>query len=164
MPEATEHPVTTFRRILASLSTYPPGVIPVPAYLAGTAFFSAAAGLFVDDAEGSLPPFPFGGVIFVGHNLDSESAFLQRLASGEAHGGPERPMRTWRNLYRLLEAAGLDAHDCFFTNALVGLKAGDDPTGPVPGCGRRRVPVVVPRFSGRPGQVDAAEGRRHARK
>lgn len=36
--------------------------------------------------------------------------------------------------YRLLEAAGLDAHDCFFTNAFVGLKAGDDPTGRFPGA------------------------------
>ena len=43
MPEAVEHPVTTFRRLLASLSRYPPGAIPVPAYIPGTAFFSAAA-------------------------------------------------------------------------------------------------------------------------
>ncbi len=134
MSEAAEHPVRTFRRLLASLSEYPPGVIPVPAYLSGTAFFSAAAGLIIDNAEGLLPPFPFGGVMFVGHNLDSETAFLQRLASGEAHGGPERPMLTWRNLYRLLDAARLDAQECFFTNAFVGLKAGDDPTGRFPGA------------------------------
>ena len=39
-----------------------------------------------------------------------------------------------RTLYRLLEAAGLDSHECFFTNAFVGLKAGDDPTGRFPGA------------------------------
>ena len=135
MPEAPEHPVTTFRRRLGSLAKYPPGVVPVPAYLQGTAFFSAAAGLVVHDPDGPLPPFPFGGVMFVGHNLDSESAFRRRLASGQAHGGPGRPMLTWRNLYRLLDAAGLDAQQCFFTNAYVGLKGGDDPTGRFPGAG-----------------------------
>jgi len=77
---------------------------------------------------------PFGGVMFVGHNLDSETAFLSRLASGQAHGGPERPMRTWRNLYRLLETAGVEPATCFFTNAYVGLKAGNKPRGTFPGA------------------------------
>lgn len=70
------HPVEMFRRRLAELTTYPPGVVPVPAFLGGTAFFAAAAGLVVTDDAGSLPPFPFGGVMFVGHNLDSERAFI----------------------------------------------------------------------------------------
>jgi len=132
--EPAEHPVQRFRRRLEELAIYPPGVIPVPEYLRGTAFFAAAAGLLVTDPEGPLPPFPFGGVMFVGHNLDSESAFRRRLVSGRAHGGPDRPMLTWRNLYRLLDVAGLAASDCFFTNAYVGLKAGDDPTGRFPGA------------------------------
>ena len=128
------HPVEMFRRRLAELTTYPPGVLPVPAYLGGTAFFAAAAGLVVTDDAGALPPFPFGGVMFVGHNLDSEAAFLRRMADGHAHGGPERPMLTWRNLYRLLAAAGVPESSCFFTNAYVGLKAGGDPTGHFPGA------------------------------
>ena len=119
-----QHPVELFRQRLASLDEYPPGVIPVPDYLPGTAFFSAGAGLIVIKPDGRLPPFPFGGVMFVGHNLDSETAFLRRLASGRAHGVPDRPMRTWRNLYRLLRAAGIAPESCFFTNAYVGLKAG----------------------------------------
>jgi len=43
-------------------------------------------------------------------------------------------MLTWRNLYRLLAAAGVPESSCFFTNAYVGLKAGDDPTGHFPGA------------------------------
>ncbi len=117
MSEPAEHPVERFRR-----------------QLEGLAFFSAAAGLLVTDSAGPLPPFAFGGVMFVGHNLDSEIAFRRRLMSGRAHGGPDRPMLTWRNLYRLLDGAGLAAGDCFFTNAYVGLKAGDDPTGRFPGA------------------------------
>lgn len=107
MPKATKHPIEIFRARLVELRSYPPGVIPVPAYLPGTAFFSAAAGLVVDDPDVPLPPFPFGGVMFVGHNLDAETAFMRRLASGRAHGGVDRPMLTWRNLYRLLERASL---------------------------------------------------------
>ena len=38
-----------FRAWLEELSDYPAGVVPVPAYLRGTAFFSAAAGLWVED-------------------------------------------------------------------------------------------------------------------
>jgi len=109
-------------------------VVPVPEFLRGTAFFSAAAGLVVRDPDGPLPPFPVGGVMFVAHNLDAEGPFRRRLASGHAHGGPERVMLTWRNLYRLLDAAELDSGECFFTNAYVGLKAGDDPTGRFPGA------------------------------
>ena len=134
MPVAAEHPIEIFRRHLADLRSYPNGVIPVPGYLQGTAFFSAAAGLVVADPPGPLPHFPFGGVMFVGHNLDSETAFLRRLASGQAHGDPGRPMLTWRNLYRLLEKADVPASTCFFTNAYVGLKTGDDPTGRFPGA------------------------------
>lgn len=130
-----QHPIETFRDRLAGLRHYPPGVVPVPATLRGTAFFSAAAGLVIDDPDCPLPAFPFGGVMFVGHNLDCEAAFLRRLASGQAHGGSERVMLTWRNVYRLLGAAGMDARECFFTNAYVGLKVGEDPTGRFPGSG-----------------------------
>ena len=44
-------------------------------------------------------------------------------------------MRTWQNLYKLLATAGVDPRECFFTNAYVGLKEGDDPTGRFPGSG-----------------------------
>lgn len=137
MADHGAHPIETLRARLADLQRYPPGVVPVPEFLRGTAFFSAAAGLVVGDPAGPLPPFPFGGVMFVAHNLDAEGPYRRRLASGHAHGGPEQVMLTWRNLYRLLDAAELDPGQCFFTNAYVGLKAGDDPTGPFPGAGDR---------------------------
>jgi hypothetical protein len=42
-------------------------------------------------------------------------------------------MQTWRRLYALLDLAGLDASEAFFTYYFVGLKSGDDRTGPFPG-------------------------------
>ena len=107
----------------------------MPSYLPGTAFFAASAGLYRRAGSHRLPPFPFGGWMFVGHNLDAEGPFRLRLESGHSHGDPARPMRTWQNLYKLLATAGVDPRECFFTNAYVGLKEGDDPTGRFPGSG-----------------------------
>jgi hypothetical protein len=39
------HPIEQFRKRLAELDRYPPGVVPVPAYIPGTAAFSGGAGL-----------------------------------------------------------------------------------------------------------------------
>ena len=129
-----EHPVQRFWSELASLKHYPSGVVPVPSYLAGTAFFSASAGLYRPAGSRALPPFPFGGYMVVGHNLDAEGPFLARLSSGQSHGDAERPMRTWQNLYRLLERAAIQPTSCFFTNAYVGLKAGEAATGSFAGA------------------------------
>ena len=129
------HPIEHFRRRLEEFGAYPSGVVPVPAYLPGTAFFAASAGLYRRAGSHLLPPFPFGGWMFVGHNLDAEGPFRRRLESGHSHGDPARLMRTWQNLYKLLAKAGVDPRECFFTNAYVGLKEGDDPTGRFPGSG-----------------------------
>lgn len=43
-------------------------------------------------------------------------------------------MRTWRNLYSLLKAADVDRRHCFFTNAYVGLVAGQKAVGRFPGA------------------------------
>lgn len=133
------HPVEVFRRRLESLppERYWPGLVPVTGHLQGTAFFAAAAGLRVPPGGRGLPPFPRGGVMFVGNNLDSERDFLDRLASGNAHGDPPDMMDTWKALYPLLDAADLDPGDCFFTNAYVGLIAGPNAEGDPkvrPGC------------------------------
>lgn len=130
------HPVEQFRAELDRLDRYPSGVVPVPALVDGTAFFSAGPGLVCTQppSRAGLPPYPNGGTMIVGHNLDAETPYRQRIAEGLPHGGRDRPMPTWRNLYRLLAAAGVDRVSCFFTNAYVGLKAGDDPEGPFPGA------------------------------
>lgn len=92
------------------------------------------------DPDGPLPAFPYGGVMFVAHNLDDEGRFcagrrrVEFTAAPTVHGGADSPMLTWKSLYRLLDNAEVSASECFFTNAYVGLKAGDDPTGRFPGA------------------------------
>ena len=125
------HPVEYFWSLLDHLEPhdYPDGVEPVPERITGTAFFSAGAGLVRRRGE-PLPPFPFDGLMLVGHNLDAVGPYLQRLATGRDHGDPDRPsMPTWRRLYALLDLAGIERESIYCTNAYGGLKAGDDPTG-----------------------------------
>jgi hypothetical protein len=130
------HPVEEFWADLATLpaEAYPVGTVPVRHHIRGTAFFSGGAGLYIEDPAAALPPFPFGGVMVVGHNLDAEAPFLERVRSGRAHGDRRWPMRTWRNLYKLLDGAGVQPSTCFFTNVYVGLIAGSKPVGAYPGA------------------------------
>ena len=130
------HPVEGFRQALDLLDRYPRGVVKVPQPVDGTAFFAAGPGLYCDQPPSiaGLPPFPVGKTVFVGNNLDAEVPYRERLASGVAHGDRSQPMRIWQGLYQLLDAAGLDPRDCFFTSAYVGLIEGDKPTGRFPGA------------------------------
>jgi hypothetical protein len=109
------HPVEKFRHELARLDGYPAGVVPVPEPIDGTAFFAAGSGLYCDRPPSivGLPQFPFYGVMFVGHNLDAEGPYQRRLELGIAHGDQLRPMKTWRGLYQLLDAAELAVTKCF---------------------------------------------------
>ena len=131
-----DHPVDYFWTLIDQLGPedYPPGVHRVPGRGSGTCFFSACAGLVRRRGE-PLPPFPFGGVMFVGHNLNSVGAYQRMTRRGVRDAGdPDRPsMRTWQNAYALLRRAGVDPREVFFTNVYIGLKEGDDPRGPFPG-------------------------------
>jgi hypothetical protein len=100
---------------------YPPQVIKVPARIAGTAFFPGGSGLFIERRERETAEFPFGGVMVLGHNFDSENGFRQSLLRGQEKldGG------TWRSLIAILTAAQIPVEQCFFTNAFMGLCAGD---------------------------------------
>jgi hypothetical protein len=142
------HPVDEFRQVLDQLDGYPDGVVQVPERIDGTAFFSAGPGLYCEQPPSlvGLPPFPLGKTMIVGNNLDAEGPYRERLASGVPHGDLVHPMRTWSGLYRLLDGAGVDPHDCFFTNAYVGLIEGDTPTGRFPGASDRDFSAWCERF------------------
>ncbi len=124
------HPVEHLFAALTQVAPYPKGVVPVPEQIPGTAFFPGGSGLWQATGSDVLPPFPFGKVMVLGHDFHSEIGYHQSLAKrGENLKGP-----TWRNLLRLLSEAGIEAGQCFFTNAYMGLRAGSNTTGKFPGA------------------------------
>lgn len=101
---------------------YPPGVVPVRAFIEGTAFFPGGSGLYMESRDPEDLKFPTCGVMVLGHNFDSEVGFEASLARGK-----ERlTIGTWGSLLKLLGDAKIPLAECFFTNAFMGLCAGAD--------------------------------------
>ena len=98
----------------------------------GTAFFPGGTGLWRGrDNGGALPKyFPLTPVMFVGHNFDSERGYAESLTRGGEGEGT-----FWTRFLGMLQAAKLSPEECFFTNALMGLKPGkaEGPMPSVPG-------------------------------
>jgi len=104
---------------------YPKDVLPFPAdRLAGTAFFPGGSGLYLEGRDLKKVCFPAEGVMMLGHNYDSERGFRE---ASDNHGDILN-RGAWRRLLRLLTKANISLSDCFFTNAFMGMCAGDDNT------------------------------------
>jgi hypothetical protein len=101
---------------------HPSSVVRILARIGGTAFFPGGCGLFLEGRELDKVHFPSGGVMVLGHNLDSEAGFRQSLLRGKEklNGG------TWRSLVSILKSAAVPLEQCFFTNAFMGLCSGND--------------------------------------
>lgn len=133
------HPVGEFLGALEAIprQTYPEALVPVAGrHIPGVAAFPAGRGLYAPCGwdHRDAPPFPFGGVMFVGHHLDAEDVYVERLRQGAANGDPcpgARRMRFWSRLYSLLESARVPRHEIFVTNAYPALLRGAVPTGSV---------------------------------
>lgn len=114
---------------------WPTGVIrPHTPHDVGTAGFPDGAGLFWKSSQ-PMPNFPFGGVMFVGHNTDAAGKHGSRRSGGRSPGEPGNPdMRTWKHLYATFGRAGFNPENqMFFTNIYVGLIDGDDQEADFPG-------------------------------
>ena len=109
---------------------YPPGVRPIPKPIRGTAFFPGGYGLWNPNPDSTLPRFPLGGTMILGHDFHSEAGYK---ASFE-RGSEKETQPTWRNLLELLAAAGIALRNCFFTNVFMGLREGIATTGRFPGA------------------------------
>jgi hypothetical protein len=125
-----EHPaIDLWRRHQPSLP-YPAGVIGVERAIPGTAFFPGGYGLWAAQAGRSLPQFPTGGVMVLGHDFHSEDGYRASLRHGRE--SPAQP--TWRNLVDVLRRASIPLERCFFTNYFMGLRQGAQTTGVFPGA------------------------------
>lgn len=116
-------------RLLAAMSetvvTYHPSVkrtgTTIDGLIAGTACFPGGAGLWRGAANGGRLPeyFPQSPVMLVGHNFDSVRGFELSLGrKGEVDG------QFWQILLAIVRDSGLAPDQCFYTNALMGLKPG----------------------------------------
>jgi uracil-DNA glycosylase len=83
-------------------------------------------------------------VMILGQDFHSESGYRRSLAAGsESLSSP-----TWRNLLPVLKGAGIAPEQCFFTNAYMGLRAGNRATGRFPGARDPDFVVRCRRFLG----------------
>lgn len=123
------HPVDRLFEKMKAVEPYPSGVVPLRGRIPGLAFFPGGYGLWGKGIHQDPPFFPVGGVMVIAHNFDCETGFNRSLeAKSERATSP-----TWGPLTKVLIEAGISLESCFFTNAYMGLKAGDKPQGVFPG-------------------------------
>src|SRR6476646_111821 len=128
------HPARALWRSHHRVAPYPRGVLGGPEPVVFTSFFPGGYGLWNPSQSKTMPPFPFGGVMVVGHDYHSEEGYRASVLRGrESESQP-----TWRNLIELLTEASILPDDCFFTNAYMGLRRGSATTGVFPGAGNER--------------------------
>jgi hypothetical protein len=90
------------------------------------AFFPGGNGLY----EGiQATRFPIGGTLILGSNFGCFSKFVD--PQGQLVYLDERRNATWRPLLHRLQASGIKADECFFTNAWPFLHEGEGNLGPV---------------------------------
>src|SRR5438309_495401 len=86
---------------LVPAALYPDHVLQIPARINGTGFFPGGSGVYLEERDRNLVEFPFGGVMILGHNFDSEFGFQNSLQRGKE----KLTSGTWRSMIGLLEAA-----------------------------------------------------------
>ncbi len=112
-----------FRQMQAAFpdESYPRDLGPVPSLMDGLSFFPAGRGLYQPNGSTQTPTFPHGGVMVVGRDFGTHGAYVQANAErGERESDP-----TWNHLLTLLDEAGCDPRSCFFSNAFMGLRKGN---------------------------------------
>ena len=123
LPRAIEGLFTRMGELFPT-ALYPPHVLPVPDCIPGTAFFPGGCGLFLEDRDADKVEFPYGGLMILGHNFDSEIGFGDSLRRGKENlnGG------TWAGTLKRINSVPVPLPQCFFTNAFMGLCEGSDNT------------------------------------
>jgi hypothetical protein len=111
-----------FRTLRATVTTYA-GAVPITKKpYRGTAFFPGGFGVWRYDPSVDAPVFPKGGNDFVGHNFDGTDSQDER----DVEDIDELDTQTWKGLIKHLDNPNLQLrrNQCFFTNALMGLRPG----------------------------------------
>jgi uracil-DNA glycosylase len=109
---------------LEALAPWPPELRPVRAMVDGTAFFPGGAGLWQESSANSFPD-----IMVIGQDFSTADEHANMLA------GHSRDLesKTWINFRSIASAVDLDLSRCFFTNAVMGVRAHGSSEGPNPG-------------------------------
>jgi len=90
----------------------------------GLAFFPVGRGLFGDGED-----LPKGKIMILGQDFGTLSYTQNLPQSGE----DIKTNATWRNLLELIRGAKISEGDCFFTNAIMGVRKNEKMVGKSPG-------------------------------
>lgn len=108
----------------SSTLSYPQDMIEVNGSLKGNAFFPGGTGLL--GGEISLAGKP---VMVLGQDFDCAANYAVSLENGREN---IEQNATWRNLLALLKLTDINPNNCFFTNAIMGIRKGNKGTGKSP--------------------------------
>lgn len=101
--------------------TYPNGIIDRTGAIQGPGFFPAGSGLKGPEPLNQRP------LMILGHDQDNEAGLNRTLRSSLERG--EQYSSTWTNLLSLLSEAEISERQCFFTNAIMGIRKASSNTG-----------------------------------
>jgi hypothetical protein len=103
---------------------YPDSMALVAGDIPGVAFFPGGKGTF--DNKGDLTN---RDIMILGQDFDCEKNYQKAFQAGYED---TRKNATWRNLLAFLGEVNVSKDDCFFTNAIQGIRKGDSGTGKSP--------------------------------
>ncbi|EKD25918.1 MAG: hypothetical protein ACD_79C01444G0001 [uncultured bacterium] len=109
---------TLFQRRDEIITAYPESISRMEGMLLGTAFFPGGQGLFIENPQHE-PEFPFGKIMVLGQDFDNATGFRDTIQKGVYD---ELDSKTWIYMRPLFEHAEINLYDCFFTNAIMGVR------------------------------------------
>jgi uracil-DNA glycosylase family 4 len=109
---------------LEKINSYPPIFTKVQCEISGIGFFPGARGLWSDgDAKISDKP-----IMIIGHDFGAERDY--KLSCERGH--ENLTALTWNNLVKMLSFYGIEKEECFFTNAIMGVRSEGSAIGKSP--------------------------------
>ncbi len=103
---------------------YPTSLKPVLCEIKGKGFFPGARGLWEDEDE-TISDKP---IMILGHDFGAERDFKKSVE----RGCENLNALTWKNLQTTLQEFGIPEDNCFFTNAILGVRTVDSALGKSP--------------------------------
>ena len=109
--------MTDFEKLkneLNKINSYPAEMQKIFAEIKGRAFFPGGRGTFQNDETAANK-----SIMLLGQDFDTKTKYESAKENGEED---LEKNKTWNNLQKLLFAANIKLDDCFFTNAIMGVR------------------------------------------